>query len=229
MTELTLAERLHRIDALESELVRKGAGIVPFGANLGHADFFVFGALRRTLAQARGFRELINSRNFPCAAAILRLQLDTAMRINALSLVDDPDAVCKAVLDGEQFNRVRDRDGNKLSDAHLRRKLAETHAWIDPIYVRTSDFVHLSGRHFDVSIARTDDETRTAHFQISGHDPERPEHTYFEAVDAFFEVTRLAGMLLLAFWMARHQSEAVATSMQAAGDGRPPMAEEGLD
>ena len=44
-------------------------------------------------AQARGFRDLIEARNFPCAAAILRLQIDTAMRINALSLVDDPDAI----------------------------------------------------------------------------------------------------------------------------------------
>jgi hypothetical protein len=28
------------------------------------------------------------------------------MRVNALSLVEDPDAACKAVLDGEQFNRL---------------------------------------------------------------------------------------------------------------------------
>jgi len=74
--------------------------------------------------------------------------------------------------------------------------------------------VHLSGKHFEVSIARTDDETRIAYFQISGHDPHRPDETYCEAVDTFFEATRLAGMLLLAFWMARHQREAVLASMQ---------------
>lgn len=214
MSELDLAGRLNRIEQLEDELIRKGAAIVGVGADLSQADFFIFGALRRTLAQARGFRDLIKARNFPCAAAILRLQLDTAMRVNALSLVEDPDAACKAVLDGEQFNRLKDRDGNKLSDAHLRKKLSETNPWIGPVYERTSNFVHLSGKHFEVSIARTDDETRIAYFQISGHDPQRPNETYYEAVDTFFEATKLAGMLLLAFWMARHQREAVLASMK---------------
>lgn len=215
--EPDLVTRLERIERLENELIRKGAGIVGTGTDLSHADFFIFGALRRTLAQARGFRDLITARNFPCAAAILRLQIDTAMRVNALSMVDDVDAVCKAVLDGEQFNRLKDRDGVKLSDAHIRKKLAETHPWIGPVYERTSDFVHLSGKHFEVSIARTDDETRTAYFQISGHDPHRPDETYFEAVDTFFEATKLAGTLLLGFWMARHQRATVAASAANAG------------
>jgi hypothetical protein len=214
MSDLRLAGRLKRIEQLEDELIRKGAGIVGVGADLSHADFFIVGALRRTLAQARGFRDLINARNFPCAEAILRLQLDIAMRVNALSLVEHPDAACKAVLDGEQFNRLKDRDGNKLSDAHLRKKLSETHPWIGPVYERTSDFVNLSGKHFEVSIARTDDETRIAYFQISGHDPHRPDETYYESVDTFFEATSLAGMLLLTSWMARHQREAVLASMQ---------------
>jgi len=206
-TELGLAERLQRIDRLESELTRKGAAALGKSSNFGHADFFIFGALRRTLAQARGFRDLIAARNFPCAAAILRLQIDTAMRVNALSLVDDPDATCKAVLDEEQFNRLKDRDGNKMSDAYLRKKLAQSHPCISPVYEQTSDFVHLSQRHFEVSIARTDDATRMAYFQISGHDPQRPDKAYFDAVDTFFEATKLAGMLMLAFLMARHQPE----------------------
>jgi len=211
-TEPGLAERLQRIDRLESELTRKGAAALDESADLGHADFFIFGALRRTLAQARGFRDLIAARNFPCAAAILRLQIDTAMRVNALSLVDDPDATCKAVLDGEQFNRLKDRDGKKMLDAYLREKLAASHPWISPVYEQTSDFVHLSGRHFEVSIVLTDDATRMAYFQLSGHDPQRPDETYFDAVDTFFEATRLAGMLMLAFLMARHQREQVLAS-----------------
>lgn len=134
------------------------------------------------------------------------------MRINALSLVDDPDATCKAVLDGEKFNRLKDRDGKKMSDAYLREKLAVSHPWISPIYERTSDFVHLSGRHFEVSIARTDDAARIANFQLSGSDPKRPDETYFEAVDTFFEATKLVSMLMLAFLMARHQPEEVSAS-----------------
>jgi hypothetical protein len=207
MSDLDLTGRLQHIEGLENELIKKGAGLLGVGTGLRDADFFIMGAMRRTLAQARGFRDLIKTRNFPCAAALLRLQLDTAMRVNALSMVEDPDAVCKAVLEGEQFNRLKSRDGQKLSDAFLREKLAEEHPWISMVYKQTSDLVHLSGRHFQVSIAGTDDETGAAFFFISGHDPDRPDETYFEVVDAFFKATKVSGMLMLAFLTARHRRE----------------------
>lgn len=197
--EIDLATRLARLDAFEAELVRKGAPLLGSVNALSHADFFVVGAARRTLAQARGFKQLIEARNFPCAAAILRMQIDTAMRINALFLVEDMSAACRSVLDGARFNTLRDRSGAKLSDAHLRAKLAEEHPWINPVYERASDFVHLSGRHFYTSIARTDDTTRIATFTISGEDPPRPDEIYFEIVDAFLRASALVGTMILAY------------------------------
>jgi uncharacterized protein (DUF4415 family) len=199
----TLKERIQRIDEIENELCRKAAAMMAAWKDVTHADLFVLGAFRRTLAQAKGFRSLIQERNFPCCAAILRLQLDTAMRINGLTLLDDRNGACKSVLEGKSFNQLRDRDGKRLSDAHLRRRLAQKHPWIDPIYVHMSNFVHLSGRHLDIAIARTDEATRMAYFQISAEDPPRPESVYFEVVDSFFEVTKLAGALLLGYLMAR--------------------------
>lgn len=99
-----------------------------------------------------------------------------------------------------------------MSDAYLREKLATSHPWISPVYEQTSDFVHLSGRHFEVSIAHTDNATRTAYFQLSGRDSAASDETYFDAIDTFFEATRLAGMLMLACLMARHQREQVLAS-----------------
>lgn len=197
--EIDLATRLARLEAFEAELVRKGAPLLGSVNALSHADFFVVGAARRTLAQARGFKQLIEARNFPCAAAILRMQIDTAMRINALFLVEDMSAACRSVLDGARFNTLRDRTGAKLSDAHLRAKLAEEHPWINPVYERASDFVHLSGRHFYTSIASTDDTTRIATFTISGEDPPRPDETYFEVVDAFLRASTLVGTMILVY------------------------------
>lgn len=204
MPDADLAGRLRRLENLENELIHKGVQSIGPNAAIHQTDLFLLGALRRTLAQSRGFRDLISARNFPCAAAILRLQLDTAMRVNALSLIHDVENACRAVLNGEQFNRLKDRDRIKMSDAHLLRKLAESHPWASKVYKDTSDFVHLSGRHFISSIARADDATRTVHFQISGEDPRRPEEDYFEAVDAFFEATKLSGTLILACWMTIH-------------------------
>lgn len=204
-----LAERLSFLERLERELIRKAAASVGMDADLRHGDFFMIGALRRTLAQSRGFRELIGSRNFPCAAAILRMQIDTAMRVNALRLLDDLDVACEAVLGGSRFNTLKDRDGNRCTDAYLRQKLSEDEPWVDTVYEQASDFVHLSGRHFYNSIAETDEETRTVRFVISDQDPSRPETSYFEIVDTFFKATKLVGLMTLAYFTTRYTPQEV--------------------
>lgn len=204
MPQPDLTGRLNRLQVLEQEILEAAARSIGRGAAVYQTDLFLLGALRRTVAQSRGFRDLMRARNFPCAAAILRLQIDTAMRVNALALVEDVEQTCSAVLKGEQFNRLKDRSRTKMSDAHLRRKLADAHPWTSKVYEETSDFVHLSGRHFGTSIARMDDATRTVHFQIGGEDPMRPDADYFEVVDAFTEATSLAGQLIGEIWNVIH-------------------------
>ena len=199
----TLADRIARIERLESELLRKVVASAEKKAAVSQTDMFVLGALRRTLAQAQGFRDLLAARNFPCAAGILRMQIDTAMRVNALRLVADPDEACHDVLGGKPFNKLKDATGNKLTDAYLRQKLAEDHPWVNAVYEQTSDFIHLSGRHLYNSISTLDEETRTVRFVISGKDPPRPDEDYFEIVDAFFEATKVVGVLMLGYFQAR--------------------------
>ncbi len=172
-------------------------------ADLTHTDLFVMGALRRTLDQSQGFRDLLMAKNFPCAAGILRMQLDTAMRVNALRLVKHRDDSCRDILGGQKFNRLKDTAGNKLTDAYLRQRLADDHPWIGKVYEDTSDFIHLSGRHFYNSIAATDDVSRTVQFSIGGKDPMRPDEAYFEIADAFFEATKLAALLMLGYFEVR--------------------------
>jgi hypothetical protein len=199
----TLADRLGRIEKFETELMHKAAASASREAAISHTDMFVMGAVRRTLAQSQGFRDLLAARNFPCAAGLLRMQIDTAMRVNALTLVAERDDCCKALLGGAHFNKMKDADGKKLTDAYLRQKLAEQHPWITPVYEQTSDFIHLSGRHLYNSIASLDEKTRTVRFVISGKDPPRPDETYFEILDSFFEATKIVGLLLLGYFDAR--------------------------
>jgi len=80
----TLPDRLARIERLETELLRKAAASIEKGFTIYHADWFVMGAIRRTIAQSNGFRGLISARNVLCAAALLRMQLDTWDRLNTL-------------------------------------------------------------------------------------------------------------------------------------------------
>ncbi len=175
------------------------------------SDMFMLGAVRRTLAQSKGFSQLISARNFPCAAAILRMQIDTAMRVFALYGMRERDSCCQALLGGQKFNTLMNADGQKMTDANLRKNLAKHYPWINSIYKETSDFIHLSGRHFYNSISHLDEETRTIHFSISGNDPERPDTAYYEILGEFLEVSKLVNSMLIKYFLSRvdpkHEAE----------------------
>jgi hypothetical protein len=95
--------------------------------------------------------------------------------------------------------------GMRMQDVFLRAKLVEEAPWIDPVYEKTSDFVHLSFRPLLSSIYQLDDDTRTISFAINGEDQTTDESDYFEICDAFFDVTKLTGTFILAILMGRHQ------------------------
>jgi hypothetical protein len=197
----TLENRLERIEKLEKELLEKAQKSLPSG-HVYLTDMFLLGATQRTLAQSQGFRQLIESRNFPSATILLRTQIDTAMRINELTLMGDREGNLKRLMEGEvrfdQLTTGKLKDGGKterLSDAYLRKQLSEKYPWVDKIHTETSDFVHLSFRHVWTAIARTEDETRMAYFAISGTDPVRDESDYYGVCDAFFEVSKVCAAL----------------------------------
>ena len=211
---MNLADRLSKISALEKELLpRKAAPIIQPGTGMYFVDWYVMGAAQRTMAQSRGFRTMIETRNFPGAAILLRTQIDTAMRINGLRYLDRPEEQLSEVFQGEKTFRqldsweTTDKDRpKKMQDVFLRAKLVEEAPWIDPLYEQTSDFVHLSFRPLFSSICHLDDDARTIFFAITGEDQTTDESDYFEICDAFFDVTKLTGAFILAILMGRHGS-----------------------
>ncbi|UPK26557.1 hypothetical protein [Bradyrhizobium sp. 195] len=133
----TLKHRLDGIEKLEQELVAKAHEMLPDGA-VNIVDFFILGATQRTLSQSRGFRTLIETKNFPSATILLRTQIDTAMRINGLTMMGDIEADVQKLLKGERtFDRlmsgtpVGGGKPERLTDAFLKKKLAEEHPWIE--------------------------------------------------------------------------------------------------
>ncbi|MFA6034070.1 MAG: hypothetical protein WC889_14315 [Myxococcota bacterium] len=225
---MTLEQRLAAIEKLEVELVEKAHAILPKGA-VNIVDFFILGATQRTLSQSTAFRILIKARSFPSATILLRTQIDTAMRINGLRMMGNVEQDVQRIFKGERtFDRLMSSPaagGGKavrLTDAFLKGKLAEDHPWIEPLYEQTSDFVHLSFRHLFTAVTETDAETQMATMAMSGTDPKQDESAYYEVCDAFFRVSKLTSMTILAVLMARHQAEkvmAAAAARKANGNG----------
>jgi hypothetical protein len=199
----TLDEKLTKIDQLERELVRKLAGAIASGDDMYLSHMLIMGAVKRTLAFGEGFRLLIRERNFPSAAPFVRMQLDTALRVYAATLVSNPEAYAGAVLHGERIDRMRDRQGKRMRDAYLVEKLAELYPWVSKVYAETSGLVHFTSRHIFAGVRKVDDAHRTVHFLIGAKDPPRPDEDYFEVLDCFFEAMRITAILICGWAYAR--------------------------
>jgi hypothetical protein len=194
-----LAERLAALSKLESEMLRKAAPRLAVGGEIYKGHFYAAGILKRTLSQSSAFRMLIEAKNFQSAAGLLRMQIDSAMRMHALALVSDAQVFLDAWLAGEPINKLKAADGEQLRDHYLLKKLAEDHPWVKDVYHETSGFIHFSGKHFFTSIAHMDDATHILKFQITATDPDKPDEEYFEIVDAFFKATKLTAMFVIAY------------------------------
>ena len=75
----------------------------------------------------RSFRSLSFSkaRNFLAAAPLIRLQLDSCLRLYAAWLVENPHEFAHKVLRRERVDKLKNQDGKFLRDHYLVEKLAE--------------------------------------------------------------------------------------------------------
>lgn len=147
-------------------------------------DLLAIGALNRSHALLTGFVSLIEAGNFVCAAPLVRLQLDNALRLFAAWLVDSPHEFAHKVLKGEQIRKLKDRDNQLMTDFYLTQKLNETHNWVSELYRRSSGFVHLSEKHIFSAISDVSKEDRTAKLQIGISSSAIPDMAYLGAIDA---------------------------------------------
>jgi hypothetical protein len=200
----TLEERLAKIERADDELRHYFVRAMQSDPSLYIGDLVIFGALKRTLALSGGFRRHIRDRNFTCAAALLRLQLDTALRLFAGSLFNKPEEYADALIQGKRIDRLKDKYGKRLTDSYLADKLSEPYPWVKQVYVDLCDFVHLSNRHFISSIAKMNDADRTFSLQISAEDAPRSDSDYFEIVGGYYETMRLTFILAAGWHEAMH-------------------------
>lgn len=169
-------------------------------------DFIVSAVLNRSLSMTNGFFSMIESRNYLCGGAILRLQLDSIMRLYAFYLVDDPHKLAMNILAGGYINKYRDRKGKKLTDAYLRTMASDRYEFIDRVYKRTSSFIHLSSDHIFASINDLNIDERHFYIELS-LDGRRdwPPENLLEAVDAFIAATE-AVLDLCVSWAIQKES-----------------------
>jgi hypothetical protein len=130
----TLEEKLAKIERGENQILKIFPQFIQPGDDMHVSDMVLLGIIKRTLALSGGFRGHIQNKNFTCAAALLRMQMDTALRVFAATLYSSPEQYAMAVFDGQQVDRLRDRNGNRMTDSYLAKKLSELHPWVERVY-----------------------------------------------------------------------------------------------
>ncbi len=161
------------------------------GGKLFTLDMLVFGSLNRSHSLLSGFVSLIENGNFVCAAPLVRMQLDNALRLFAAWLVEKPHDFAHSVLKGMHIRSIKDRNNNKMTDRYLAQEMNEKHTWVLKLYEESSGFVHLSSKHIFSSISNLSKLERTVSFEIGVPNSAVPQAAYIEAVAAINASTEL--------------------------------------
>lgn len=159
---------------------------------VGYQHFYLFGIARRALAQAAAFRSMIEQRNSLVVSSIIRMQLDTVLRLYALFWVADPEKFAEKVFKGTDINKLKAADSEFLTDGYLKKRLAAKNDWIRPVYSETSGYIHFSNRHIKAAFKLSETgAARSVELVIGPEDIGRPLAYYGEMLRAFRHLTMM--------------------------------------
>lgn len=171
-------------------------------------DLMAFGSVKRSISTASAFRMMIESWNMVCARSLLRIHIDTALRFSAAWLVEKPHEFATCVLKGERIDKMKDKAGRRLSDAHLVEVHAPEYPWLPAVYKSLSGYVHFSGSHIYDSVATVADQDHTISFEIGDADLKFPESSWIEVLDCFREATGMLAEYLHGYALTKRLSPA---------------------
>ncbi|MBY2967594.1 hypothetical protein HF251_33895 [Rhizobium leguminosarum] len=202
----TLADRIARVREMAVEIERLPDGTyAPLGSHLAPVEWFSLAAVTKSTSNAHAFQLMVQTRNTIAASALIRMQIEAAMRLFGLTLVDDVEEAGALLMKGEKYSALRMRDGRtRLVDRILHEELSKLYAWVSETYEDTSAFVHLDRVNINSKITYLE---KGGFFNLAGIDTARPDEAYYQLVDTFFISLRMTRDLLRDFLMTRPQPE----------------------
>jgi hypothetical protein len=106
-------------------------------------------AIQRSRHLLQAYVQLLATKNLTAASALIRMQLDSLMRVNACFLVADPMEIWAVLKTGEPWHRVQSEENQQLTDNYLHQKLSEKFEWASEVYKQMSGYIHLSRPHLE--------------------------------------------------------------------------------
>jgi hypothetical protein len=152
-------------------------------------DFITIAVMNRALSNIYGFTGLIRQDNYGSAAALVRLHLDSLLRLYACWIYPRPHELANEILSGKPIDKFQDENGAMMHDSHLATRLSEQFPWIINVYKQTSGYIHLSNKHISLS-SSINTENMMISGQISRFDHVSNE-VKKEAINCMVEITNI--------------------------------------
>lgn len=174
-------------------------------------DLISSAVLNRSLSLIQGFTTMIEMRNILCAGALLRLQVDSLMRLYACWLVENPHSLVEPLLEGKPLSTIKSKSGESLSDQYLRTELSKVYSWVDAVYKATSGFVHLSKVHMVSTVNNLDPVNLKVLLGLGDSAREVKYEDLIEAVDGFIAATECL-LHLVVSWLGTKEKPTMSAS-----------------
>lgn len=181
--ELTKEQLLSEIDNKSKAIINMGKQLNAITPQIEIFDFLLIAALNRTVNISKAYTTLIRDNNFIAAAPLVRINIDTLLRLYASIISEfDRNTFASKVMDGELIKKMKLKGTKKdLRDDTLYLELSKTEGmeWVEDIYKAGSSFIHLEKSHIFSSLKIADDKERIVNMTIGFHDAFIPESEKF--------------------------------------------------
>lgn len=121
-------------------------------------DLYCIALLNRSINLINGFVSLAEKDNYISAFALVRMHLDSLLRLYAFQLINENiDNVATEIENGRQISSYKCKFTNRrLTDSYLAEKLSEIDEfkWVHDVYDAGNSFIHLSDKHIITSVKK---------------------------------------------------------------------------
>ena len=184
--EKSKEELLQNIDNTSKAIINMGEQLVAITPKIQVFDMFLIAILNRTVNLNKAFTSLIRDKNFIAAAPLVRINLDSLMRIFAARISDyDINTFALKVMQGDFIKNMKAKGTkDKLSDTYLVARLSEIEdmEWVKNVYAAGNSFVHFGDNIIFSSQQITNESEKTIGLSIGFHDAFIPEAEKMGAV-----------------------------------------------
>lgn len=174
VNELSKEDLLIAIDRKSTALINLGPQLMMITPNLQIFDMFLIAILNRTINLNKAFTSLMRNNNFIAAAPLVRINLDSLMRMYAATISEyDMNSFASKVMAGDFIRKMKVKDSSeKMTDAYLVEKLSKISGmeWVTQVYSAGNSFVHFGDKVIFSSQKIADEKEKLVNFSIGFHD-----------------------------------------------------------